>query len=55
MPSNTNLHYGQQSIKWWEGMLVVAEGQLGHHPIPQSGNPTQRAVSRIGSYSGASA
>ena len=33
-------------------MLFAAEGQLDHHPIPKSSELSQRAVSRIGAYSG---
>ena len=48
MLCNHNLHYGRLSPSVFEGILFAAEGQLDHHPIPQSRDPTQRAVSRLG-------
>ena len=47
MLCNLNLHYGRLSSKEWEEMLLAAEGQLDHHPIPQSGDPKQHGVSHI--------
>ena len=44
---NPNLHYGRPSPKEWEDMPFAAEGQLDHHPMPQSRDPTQRAVPRL--------
>ena len=33
-------------------MLFAAEGHLDHHPVPQSRDPAQRAVSRLEAYVG---
>ena len=52
MLCNLNLHYGRLSLKGWEGMLFATEGKLDHHLMPQSSDPTERAVSRIGAHSG---
>ena len=46
MLNNFNLHYPRLSLKEWGSMLLAAEGQLGHHPIPRSRDPQLRSVSR---------
>ena len=45
-----NLYYGRLSPKGWESILFGTEGQLDHHPMPHSRDPTQRAVSRLVSW-----
>ena len=49
---NPNLHYGRLNLKGRKKMLFAAEGQLDHHPMPQSSDFTQHVVSRIEAHSG---
>ena len=50
---NFDLHYGRFSLRCWEGMLFVTEGQLDHiPPVSQSGDPKQSAISCIEAFSG---